>query len=365
MIKVLMVVTNLIESDGVANFAMNYFRRIEHNDIKMDFLIYSRDKISKEFQKEILDAGSKIYSVPSVKHLNQHFRECKKILSENHYDIIHDNSLIITLPLMWCAKNAVRVRILHSHNSKMGETVFKEIRNKLALPLLTATATNYVACSDLAGKAMFGKRKFTFVPNTISSRYKYNPEVRKSVRQKFGVQGKLLVGTIARVAEQKNPEFALKIFSELLKIEPNAEYWWIGDGPLLNKMREMAIKKKIDSQVHFFGNRNDVEELYQALDVFLLPSKFEGLGIALVEAQAFGVPCIVSNDIPKVAIYTDLVTQLSIKSNSSEWAKNIAVSKRVFRKREEYNTALRKSVFSDKLAGENLKNLYIQLLGAN
>lgn len=131
-IKVLMLLPNLRVSNGVASFAMNYFRNLNHDEVQMDFAIYS--DVQTPYYEEIRKQGRRIYVLPSIKRIDLHIKCCLDILNQGQYDVIHDNTLIITLPMMWCAMlKRVPVRILHSHNSKLGETKKKEIRNKAFL----------------------------------------------------------------------------------------------------------------------------------------------------------------------------------------------------------------------------------------
>ena len=157
-IKVLMLVPNLRVSNGVTSYAMNYFRNLNHKNIKMDFAVYR--KRENPYEEEINAAGSNIFLLPSVKkEFPAHIKACLDLIKNGQYDVIHDNSMLITYPMMKIAKKYVPVRILHSHNSKLGETIKKEKRNKRFLPFLLHQANAYAACSDLAAKAMFGDKE--------------------------------------------------------------------------------------------------------------------------------------------------------------------------------------------------------------
>ena len=164
-IRVLMLLPNLRVSNGVTSYAMNYFRKVDHSHVRIDFAVYK--DWENPYESEIKEKGSKIYVLPPIKNIKAHISACKEILKSEKYDIIHDNSMLITLPMMYFSKKYVPIRILHSHNSQLGETRNKEIRNKLLLPFLKSQANAYAACSDLAAKAMFGKEKYEFIPNFI------------------------------------------------------------------------------------------------------------------------------------------------------------------------------------------------------
>ena len=363
MIKVLVLVSNLRTVNGVTSFMMNYFNDLNHQKVQMDFALYSDRETP--YYETIKQKKRKIYILPSIKNLTAHIKSCNKILAEGNYDIIHDNTLHISIPMMWCAKQAsVPVRILHSHNSKMGETYAKELRNKMLLPVLRLQATDYAACSQLAGHAMFGNRKFTIIPNVIQTdKYRFDPVVREHVRRDMNVQGKLVVGTVGRLAEQKNPFFAVDFFAEFLKKVPNVEYWWIGSGPLQEQVKDYVEEKKLAEHIKLLGSRNDVMELYQGMDVFFLPSLFEGLPVTGIEAQAMGLPMVVSDPVTDEMVYTDLVDYVSLNAPAEVWVDHLkkALSRDV--DRSKYIHELERSEFSNAGCGKRLVETYRKMLG--
>lgn len=361
-IKVLMLVPNLFVANGVASFVMNYLRNLNHDEVQVDIASYKEgDSI---YYTEVEAAGGKMFFLPGIKNLPEHVKVCNKILSDGQYDIIHDNTLHISIPMMWCAKRAgVRVRILHSHNSKMGETRIKELRNKAFRPVLCSLATDYLACSELAGQAMFGKRTFTVLPNVIQTeRYHFDENVRVLVRQEMNATDKFVVGTVGRLADQKNPFFAIDVFKCLLKIVSNAEYWWIGSGPLEEAVKDYINQKGLSENVRLLGSRNDVVNLYQGMDMFFLPSLFEGLPVTGVEAQAMGLPMVVSDTVTKEMVYTDLVYYVSLKSTKEIWGEQLIKVAEKKQNRSNYGDNLRKSAFSDIGCGNRLEEIYRSFL---
>ena len=361
-IKVLMLVPNLFVANGVASFVMNYLRNLDHDEVQVDIASYKEG--DSVYYAEVEAAGGKMFFLPGIKNLPEHVKVCNKILSDGRYDIIHDNTLHISIPMMWCAKKAgVPVRILHSHNSKMGETPAKAFRNRFFLPVLRSLATNYAACSQLAGRAMFEDQGFTVIPNVIQTeKYRFDPTMRKSVRQKMNATDKFVVGTVGRLAEQKNPFFAIDVFKCLLKNVPNAEYWWVGNGPLEERVKTYIEEKKLTKYIKLLGSRNDTVELYQGMDVFFLPSLFEGLSIVTVEAQAMGLPCVVSDVIPPEAEYTELLKRCSLQDSIEAWVEKIRNTQIKKTERKQYQEYLSESVFSDVGCGNRLKKIYERCL---
>lgn len=362
MINVLILIHNLRVANGVASFAMNYFRDLDQSEIHVDFALYA-DRPSPYYD-EIRMRESDIYILPKVSDIKEHIKKCNEILSAKKYDIVHDNTLHISIPMMFCAKKKnIPVRILHSHNTKMGETSQKELRNKILLPVLRSLATDYAACSELAGEAMFGQKQFDIIPNVISSdNYRFDEKKRQIVREQMDAGRKYIIGTVGRLAEQKNPFFAVEVIKKLHEEMPGTEYWWIGSGDLDNQIKEYIESCGALNYIKLLGSRNDVLDLYQAMDCFFLPSMFEGLPVTGVEAQAMGLPMVVSDTVTKEMVYTDLVDYVNLSESINVWVKRLkkALSRKVDRKI--YSGKLKQSVFSDVGCGERLGDLYENLL---
>lgn len=361
-IRVLMVVPNLRVSNGVASYAMNYFRALNHDAVHMDFCLI--DNIATPYYQEIESAGSRYYVIPSIKKPLSQLKECKKILREGNYDIVHNNILLGSILLMRSAKSEhVPVRILHSHNSRLGETSKKEKRNALFVPLIKSAATNYAACSKLAAQALFGEAEYDFIPNIISEkRVAFSKEKRTKIRTEMGAEGKIIIGSIGRVAAQKNPFFALDIIKEVVKCNPKVEYWWIGSGPMDNDLKKGVVERGLDKNVRVLGSREDVPDLLQAMDIFFLPSLFEGLPVTGVEAQAAGLPSVISASVTQEVVYTDLVVFIPLDAPVKTWAS--AIKKQIERipERRSYIPELRESAFSEHNAGEYLTRIYQRLI---
>lgn len=358
-IKVLMVTSNLRASNGVASYAMNYYRNLDPAKVQMDFAVLA--KRDSPYINEIENRGGNIFVLPSIHHPVKHIAACQKILSNGKYQVVHDNSLLQTLPLMWCAKRmGVPVRILHSHSSKMGETPKKESRNEFLLPLLKKQCNVNFACSELAGRAMFGVAPFIVIPNAIDiKKYAPNTEIREHVRKSLGANGKYVVGSVGRLSPQKNPFFAMDVFSELTRILPNTEYWWIGTGIIDEDVKKYAQNKSGIDKIRFLGERNDVAELYQGMDLFFMPSNFEGLPVTSIEAQAAGLPCVLSDVITRELVCSDFVQYVPLEKGAETWAKILAET--LQGKKTQYN-AERLKKFDIRCCAHNLLDEYERAL---
>lgn len=361
-IKVLVIVPAMNVDSGVASFSMNYLRKLDRNKITVDFAIYKLH--DTPYYDEIKELGGKIHLLPEIYSFRNHIKKCNEILDSGEYDIVHDNALTKSLPLMWCArKHNIPVRILHSHNASLGDSKQKVLQSKIILSRLKNLSTKYFACSDAAGKCYFGSQPYIIVPNVIEdSKYQYNPSLRENVRLGFGVENKTVICTIGRLAPQKNPYFALDVIKTLAQKHEGLEYWWIGTGSIEPDVREHAHRNGLDSIVTFLGARKDMVELYHAADIFFLPSLFEGLPVTGVEAQAMGMPSVVSDTITKEMVYTDLVEYVPLDAPIESWVEIIEKQMKKIPERRSYTKELGNSVFSIENAGRRLENLYEEML---
>ena len=171
-----------------------------------------------------------------------------------------------------------------------------------------------------------------------------------------------MIGSVGRLATEKNPFFAMDVFECLQKQVPNAEYWWVGSGPLEKSVQDYVNQKELSENVRLLGSRDDVTSLYQGMDVFFLPSLFEGLSIVTVEAQAMGLPCVVSDVIPPEAEYTDLLKRCSLQDSIEAWVEKIRNTQIKKTERKQYQEYLSESVFSDVRCGNRLKKIYERFL---
>ena len=361
-IKVLMIVPNLRVSSGVANFAMNYYRTVDHDKVKIDFATLNfRESPCIE---EVKANGSEFFVLGKLfRHPVKFIKTAKKIIKEHDYDVIHDNVILMSLPIMKPAKKKVPVRILHSHAIMSGESKFSGFVNKLLLPLLTSKMTHFTACSSNAGKAMFGDKKFTVIPNIIDSdQFLFDDAERDAVRAKENAGNKLVVGSVGRLAELKNPFFAIDVMEEVLKRRSDIEYWWVGSGPLDEKIKQYVDAKGLSDRIKLLGSRDDMSGLYMGMDAFFLPSKGEGFGMACVEAEATGLPCVVSSNFPAEVNITGNVEFVPLDKDINTWSSTVINSLEKQTDRIAANKILRDSRYSKAGSGNVLTDFYLKAL---
>ncbi|SFH76540.1 glycosyltransferase family 1 protein [Pisciglobus halotolerans] len=315
---------------GAETFMMNAYRNIDRSKFQFDFLIYNDFKDVKTYNQEIHHLGGKIYSVPNPKkNIIGYIKAVNDLLKEKHFDIVHSEVFFGGGLNLWLANQAgIKKRIVHSHATSDGKgnhLVYKGIR-KVFDKLMKENATDYLACSNEAGIALYGNEQpFIFVPNGIDlEKYQNVTESKKDIRKKLNIgEDNVVIGNIGRFEEQKNHRFLIDIFQSVLKKQPNATLLLIGEGSLLKEIKQIVKEKKMENHVQFLGSRDDIPELLKAMDVFLMPSLYEGLPISAVEAQAAKLKLVLSDEVSKETKLSKNVQFLSLNQSSEEWAAKV------------------------------------------
>ncbi len=327
MIRILQVIGSLGYA-GVEAVVMNYYRHIDTKKVQFDFITCSKEP--ERYDSEIEERGGRIYRLPSRSRKPFDYMRClEKVIKVNEYDIvhIHQNSASIAMDAIVAKKCYVKMIIGHSHNTSCNvlwqHYLFKPIVNKVV--------TDRFACSEAAGKWIFGKRKdIVLVHNAIDSNiYSFNVEKRNNKRHELGLDDKFVVGYVGRLYDgQKNLFRLLDIFNEVRVKNNNAALIMVGDGPDRQKLEEYALTKGLQDSMYFLGKRDDVYCLMMTMDVFLMPSLYEGLPVVIVEAQATGLRCVISDKVPAPNLI-DNTAVVSLDRTNSEWA-NAILSDTVF-----------------------------------
>lgn len=317
--KVLIISTVRFRLNGITSVIMNYYRKMDKSNMKIDFLVIN--EISEEYRKELQSNGSKIFYLPRKDNVIKYMHGLKDILKNNKYDVIHihGNSSLMAIETTIAKFSNVPIRIVHSHNT----TCSYKVLNKLLYPALKRTANYGFACGEEAGKWLFKNNNYEIIKNGIDlSIFNYDEEKRREFRNKINAGNRKVIGHVGNFIFQKNHEFLIDSFSELIKKDKNYLLLLISDGVLLEQMKEKVNKLGISKNVLFLGKTTEVSSYLQAMDIFILPSKFEGLPVVLIEAQALGLPCVVSDKVSNEAKLTDLIEFLPI-DDTSVWANKI------------------------------------------
>ena len=324
--RILIVLPCISQANGVSSYALNYYKRLNHSLIHMDFLVMKKSE--KQCYETILKENSKVYELIKgnesffdyIKRIDMFFKE-----NASNYDVIHCHVYNSGAFVLRSAKKyGIKKRILHSHATISSDVLSHRIINSFLIPLSRAYATDYFACSDLAGKFLFRNKKFKIVNNAIEiEKYKFNNAIRNEIRRELNIENCFVIGNVGRLCAQKNQIFLLKIFKKIKDKMDNAKLIIIGDGNLENRLKSFVEKNKMNDSVVFLGARNDVEKIYNAIDVFCLTSLYEGLPVVGIEAQCNGLPCVFSENITKEVKTSSKVEFVALKNNVDEWADKI------------------------------------------
>lgn len=358
--KILFVVKNMRLSNGVASYAMNYYRKLNGSDIQFDFLIIS--DVGSPYYSEIEESGNKVFFMPSYK--KEPFKiipYLNRLFTDNKYDVVHCNVMNSGSVILKIAKiHKVPVRILHSHATQTGDKKWKELRNKFFCAVSLKNANTYFSCSHLAGDYLFGKDNYYLIPNAIDiDKYSYDQQKRKLLREEEHCEKKLVVTTVGRFTRQKNPMFIVDIVDELSKMGIEFAFWWFGNGELEPEVHKYAGEKGVDKYIKFWGANPKVMDYYSAADVFILPSLYEGLPVVGIEAQVAALPVLLADTITTETQISDSVRFLPI-TDAKLWAENIAELRNC--NRETIVKSLNLSEYKIENQAKKLKNLYSDLL---
>lgn len=315
---------------GVETFLMNYYREIKKIDrsIVIDIISTSSEPA---FKDELLKMGGQVYVVSRARDKSKVKKELNKIMQENKYDVFWCNKCDLSsiVYLEQAYKNNIPVRILHSHNSM---NLFTGLRSKIVDVLhkinkrkASKLATDFWACSDYAAKWMFLDDKYEFIPNAVDMNiFKFDSKKRETYRKDLGIEDKLVIGTVGRFSYQKNPEFILEVFKEIHNKNENSVMLWVGTGELEKNIKGKIKEYSLEQNIILLGTRRDVSDLMQAMDCFLLPSRFEGLPVVAIEAQATGLTIFAAKDgITEQTKITDSLNFMTLSQTPKQWADKI------------------------------------------
>lgn len=310
---------------GIESFIMNVYRNIDRDKFQFDFINMETGGKEIAYSDEIKSLGGKIYKIPGRReNFRENRNQLKQILQENNYDYVHNNVLTwsysdgITLPLKYSSSKV----IVHSHNSYMNPELYvRRILNFFNKRFNNINSLTRLACSNEAGKWLFSNKDFTIVPNGIdTAKYKFNSEIREKYRKKFDVVDKKVFLNVGRLSHQKNHKFLLNWFKEIHCKDNNTVLFLVGDGDLKKDLKKSVKLLNLTTSVRFLGIRKDVKNLMFMSDTLLFPSFYEGLPVVLVEAQATGLPALISDTISREIDITNGISRINISESPEKYA---------------------------------------------
>lgn len=316
----------ILDPGGIEALLMNLYRHIDREQLQFDFMVHRPEK--GFFEDEVESLGGKIYKTPPFNPI--HYGRYKKSVTgilEAHpeYKVFHCHAELNLWPLKYAKKLNIPTRIAHSHNAKtvINLKYFFFLYEKM---FIKNYCTDMFMCSTPAGEWSYGKKavangKVKFIKNGIDTKdYEFNEAIRNEVRRELNLGDKIVFGHIGRFMQQKNHTFLIDIFNEIHKKNSNTVLLLTGQGRLEEEIKQKVHQMGLDDSVKFLGVRKDANRVYQAFDMFLFPSLWEGLPLTGVEAQTAGLPVVMSDVITPETIVTDNVSTISLSKSASEWA---------------------------------------------
>lgn len=358
-IRVLHVVTS-VDVSGVGMFLLNYYKKMDHNKVHFDIVAIDKGR-EQLLESRFTELGANIYYMP--KAYSKRLVYLWRLMKSNNYDIVHSHiELASSVYLGLAFLSGVKIRIAHAHMAFVDYSSFSQ---HCMCKLLNYVVTTRMGCSVDAINNLFGNQCQGFViHNAIDiPHFSYKEDIRKRYRKEMDVEDKYVVGFVGRLTYQKNIFYMLDIFNSFVKSHENAVLLIVGDGELKEAFFEKIDNLGIKQKIIYLGARNDVNNIMMAIDVMLLPSRWEGLGIVLIEAQAAGLKCIASKDtIPyKDTNISTYIHYCSIKESTEEWVKVIEHDCMEY-KREAIDDTIRNHHYDINIEASRLADIYTELM---
>ena len=350
---------------GVDSVVMNYYRHIDRSRVQFDFFMDGYDKTL--IDEEILDLGGRIIKLePYEKSMRINMRQCRAAFEKNGYTIVHSHlNTLSVFPLYAAYRAKVPVRIAHNHSTTSRGEFKRNIMKQALRPFAKTFATHYAACAEYPARWLFGNKavrdgKVRLIKNAVDTdRFYPNPAGGERIRKEFGLENRFVVGHVGRFVFPKNHEFIVRVFAEAFRANKNAALLLVGTGELESDTRRLVEELGIEQAVFFAGLRRDIPDFLNAFDVFFLPSRYEGMPVVGIEAQAAGLPCLMSDAVPHDTAITPLVSFFPLSAGIDEWAQKLLSYERI--PKTAYPEAIRNAGFDIVSAAEDLCAWYENL----
>lgn len=314
--RIAMIALDLYRT-GITSVILNYCKAIDKKNCIIDVIV--GDRVIEEYKEELEEVGINVIVI-TFKHDNmlKYFIQLWKVLAHGKYDIahIHGNSAMIIPELLIAKLNKIKVRIAHSHNTQCDHMLL----NKMLKPIFNVLYTHGFACSSIAGRWMFENRPFQMIFNGFDvERFRFNNAYRAEIRKELEIENCYVIGHIGRFNEQKNHSFLLRVFEKVADDNQDAVLLLIGGGPDIDDVISKINNHPYKDRIIVYGETSEPEKMYAAMDKFVLPSKYEGLGIVLLEAQINGLTCVASTAVPEEANLAGRMKRISLEDDVNKW----------------------------------------------
>ena len=366
MLRVLHSVSNMARA-GIETMLMNYYREIDRSRIQFDFL--ANKPVPGEYDEEIRSMGGRVFVSPGLNplHYPQYRRYVADLLHENpDIRIVHAHNEAMGYYALQSAKDAgIRIRIAHAHNTQ----IIRDYKYPLKLickKLLPGAATDYWSCGRDAGIYYYGEKRWKesgfILHNAVDvSRFAFQKDVRERLRKVHGLDNCFVIGHVGRFNVQKNHSRLLDIFMEVVKVDPDARLVLIGVGELEQSVKEKAKMLGIQDKTLFLGQMANVNEWYQAMDCFVLPSLFEGLPVVGIEAQAAGLPCLFSDRVTDEILLSEKACRIPLGADDKEWARTILTAVKSETDRKQGTDIVTRAGYDIHLEAKKLQEIYLEM----
>lgn len=351
---------------GAQAFLMNVYNNIDREKVQFDFVVTPEEK--KDLYEQVEQMGGRIFVCPKYTGKN-HFAYCRwwnDFFAEHpEYHVIHGHVRSTASIYLKIAKKYGLVTIAHSHSTSNGSGISAIVKNIMQLPI-RHTADYLFACSDKAGKWLYGEKatkqpNYRMIPNGVDlKRFAFHEEKRQQMRQELGIsEDTFVLGHIGRMTVPKNHQFLVKLFAEYRKKNPDSKLLLVGDGELFETVQQQCTQLGIREAVIMVGSKTNTEDYYQAMDIFVFPSLWEGLPVSVVEAQANGLQCVLSDVITHDVDLTDQVKYLAL-NNQMGWIDAVARGRRKSRVAITSENMLNLQPFDAAVVARNLQKFYLE-----
>lgn len=361
--KILQIPTGGLFSDGILSCIVEYMTAMDKSG--MDIQVLATNNPEKSVVEKVENSGCRVVSIPyRKKNIIKYFFALYRYILKEKIDVVHvhGSSAIMSIELVAAWLAGCKVRIAHSHNT----TCENQKADKILRPVFNRNYTTAFACGQDAGRWMFGKRKFTIIPNGRNlKKYEYDSKKRIEYRNKLGIPSDtLVIGHVGRFNRQKNQEYLVHVFGEVYKKKRNSYLVLIGTGEKVGEIKNLVKELELENNVIFTGVIENVSDYLSAFDIMLLPSLYEGLPLVVIEWQIAGLPCIVSDTVTKECAITSLVKFESVKKEPEVWANevvNLILQDRNDSKEIIFNE-IKTAGYDIESGAERLKKIYLKLV---
>ncbi|QCT06954.1 glycosyltransferase [Ruminococcus bovis] len=356
-----------LDGGGVERLVYDYYRNMDHNKVQFDFVISDLYK-KGIFEDYLTEQGCKIFKiVKKTENKKKYLKQIEDIIDKGDYDVIHSHYGIYADEVMQIAKkHNIKKRIIHSHVAYEPITFMQKVKNIIHKRIALSNATDLFACGRDAGVFMWGKRavesgKVHIMKNAVdTSKFAFSNEKRLEKRKELGVEDKFVIGIVGRLSEPKNYPFLWRVYKKVLEKRNDTALVVVGRGTEEKEIKSLAKKMGIYDKINFLGVRDDVPELLNAMDLFVLPSLYEGLPVVLVENQSNGLMSLASDKITDEMAVTDLVNFLPIEGTEEQWAEEICNYKPTIENRKSYRQQIIDNGYDIKSASLEMQNFYLK-----